>query len=143
MQLLETKQNKFLLYIKYLFWSISYILLDYIIFENEYIFSMYRFVFISFFKLNPIVNANIDIGSISVIFLIIYFIVCFIFYKNKIYLIFNQIFLLGYLFLNIYPVIFGNFKLSGNYSSIYFFINLIIIMLLNITNIVQIKNLKV
>lgn len=119
---------------------ISFLLLHYIEFETEYIFNMFRFILIRFFRINPHTNINIDL----IIFFIIfgYIFLHFKFQRNKNFFIMNQILLMIYLILNIYPITFGKYKLLNTSSIICFLINLIVIIILNLMNIYRIKHLK-
>ena len=58
------------------------------------------------------------------------------------YLITNQIFLSIYFILNIYPITIGRAGFEDNISMMYFFTNILIIILLHLINLYQFKHLK-
>lgn len=116
---------------------ISILILPFIEFNSEYIFNMFRFILIRLFKIKPTTDINIELVLLFV--MLGYTYLNYKFQKTKSLIIINQILLIGYLIVNIYPITFGKHKLLNTSSVVYFFTNIIIIVVLSLINIYRIK----
>ena len=102
-----------------------------------------RYILINIFRVNKILSPP-EYGLTHIFFysILLYSILNLIFCSNKIYLIINQIFLSIYFILNIYPITIGRTGFEDNISMMYFFTNILIIILLHLINLYQFKHLK-
>ena len=122
---------------------ISFFLLENIMLNQEFTFNYYRYMLINIFRVNKILSPP-EYGLTHIFFysILLYSILNLIFCSNKIYLIINQIFFSIYFILNIYPITIGRAGFEDNISMMYFFTNILIIILLHLINLYQFKHLK-
>lgn len=115
--------------------AVSFFLLEKISLSTEFVFNIYRFIFIGIFKVNKIFPApEFYLTEIFYASIILFSILNYIFIKNKIYLILNQIFLIFYLILIIYPIVVKGYELCDKVSFLYLSVNVIIIVLMSLIN---------
>lgn len=129
--------------INIILFTISLFILEKIVLNQEFTFNYYRYILINIFRVNKILSPP-EYGLTHIFFysILLYSILNLIFCSNKIYLIINQIFLSVYLILNLYPVTIGNVGFEDSISMMYFFTNILIIILLHLINLYQFKHLK-
>lgn len=122
----------------------SFILLEHIEFNEEYIFNLSRYIFIRVFRANKIFTNSLDFNFplLVTILIIGYAVLNYCLNKNKIFLLCNQFFLGLYFAICIFPVLSGKYQLENSTSTILFTTNIIIILAISIINIKQIKNSK-
>lgn len=122
----------------------SFLLLDQIKFNTEFVYTLFRYIFIGIVKVNKIFTNSPDFNLplILATVLVGYALLNHFLYKNKVFLICNQIFLGIYLTVCALPVLSGTYQLANSISIILYCANILIIIALNIINIKQIKNIK-
>lgn len=122
---------------------ISFFLLENIMLSQEFTFNYYRYILINIFRVHKIFSQP-EYGMTHIFFysILLYSILNLLFCSNRIYLLINQLFLSIYFILNLYPITIGNANFQDKISVIYFFINILIVIMLHFINLYQLKYLK-
>ena len=122
---------------------ISFFLLENIMLSQEFTFNFYRYILINIFRVHKIFSQP-EYGMTHIFFysILLYSILNLLFCSNRIYLIINQIFLSIYFILNLYPITIGRAGFQDKISVMYFFINILIIIMLYFINLYQLKYIK-
>ena len=111
--------------------------------SQEFTFNYYRYILINIFRVHKIFSQP-EYGMTHIFFysILLYSILNLLFCSNRIYLLINQLFLSIYFILNLYPITIGNANFQDKISVIYFFINILIVIMLHFINLYQLKYLK-
>lgn len=122
---------------------ISFFLLENIMLSQEFTFNYYRYILINIFRVHKIFSQP-EYGMTHIFFysILLYSILNLLFCSNRTYLLINQLFLSIYFILNLYPITIGNANFQDKISVIYFFINILIVIMLHFINLYQLKYLK-